>query len=47
MIVLDTHVWLWWINQNPNLKATWLEHIEQADQVGVSAIISVLTVPCL
>lgn len=38
MIVLDTHVWLWWINQDPKLKATWLEHIEQADQVGVSAI---------
>jgi len=38
MIVLDTHVWLWWINQNPKLKTTWLEHIELADQVGVSAI---------
>lgn len=38
MIVLDTHVWLRWINQNSELKTTCLDHIEQADQVGVSAI---------
>ncbi len=38
MIVLDTHIWLWWISQNPKLKTIWLEHIEQANQVGVSAI---------
>jgi len=38
MIILDTHVWLWWINQISKLKTTWLEHIEQAEQVGVSAI---------
>jgi PIN domain nuclease of toxin-antitoxin system len=38
MIVLDTHVWLWWINQDSKLKTTWLEHINHADQVGVSAI---------
>jgi PIN domain nuclease of toxin-antitoxin system len=39
VIILDTHVWLWWVNQDLNLlKPTWLEHIEQAEQVGVSAI---------
>ena len=38
MIILDTHVWLWWINQTAKLKTIWLEHIEQAEQVGVSAI---------
>ena len=38
MIVLDTHIWLWWINQDSKLKATWLEHIGQAVHVGVSAI---------
>ena len=38
MIVLDTHIWLWWINQHPKLKAIWVEQIESADQVGVSAI---------
>ena len=38
MIILDTHVWLWWVNLDPQLKTTWLEHIEQAEHVGVSAI---------
>ncbi len=38
MIILDTHVWLWWINQDSRLKATWLESIMHAESVGVSAI---------
>ncbi|EDN68330.1 PilT-like protein [Beggiatoa sp. PS] len=38
MIILDTHIWLWWINQTSKLKTLWLDHIEQAEQVGVSAI---------
>ncbi len=38
MTVLDTHIWLWWINQTSKLKTTWLKHIEQSEQVGVSAI---------
>ncbi|MDU9049774.1 MAG: type II toxin-antitoxin system VapC family toxin [Candidatus Electrothrix sp. Rat3] len=36
--VLDTHVWLWWLNQDSRLKTSWRECIDQADQVGVSAI---------
>ncbi len=39
MIILDTHVWLWWVNEDlAQLKASWREQIEQADEVGVSAI---------
>jgi PIN domain nuclease of toxin-antitoxin system len=38
MIVLDTHIWLWWINQTSKLKTLWLDHIEPAEQVSVSAI---------
>jgi len=39
MIVLDTHIWLWWINdEHKSLKKTWIQTIEQADNVGVSAI---------
>ena len=39
MIILDTHVWLWWVNQDIELlKPLWMETIEQADKVGVSAI---------
>ena len=39
MIILDTHIWLWWANQDTNLlKPLWIETIEQANEVGVSAI---------
>jgi len=39
MIILDTHIWLWWVNSEQNrLKSEWLEHINNAPQVGVSAI---------
>ena len=39
MIIVDTHIWLWWVNQNTELlKPLWMEKIEQADKVGVSAI---------
>jgi len=39
MIVLDTHIWLWWINRDPSrLKPAWTARIESAEPVGVSAI---------
>lgn len=39
MIVLDTHVWHWWINQIPGrLSPSLIYHIETADRIGVSAI---------
>ncbi len=39
MIVLDTHIWLWWItNEQKSLKKSWIQAIEDADRVGVSAI---------
>jgi PIN domain nuclease of toxin-antitoxin system len=39
LIVLDTHIWLWWVNQDTSrLKPAWLDHIEGSDPVGVSAI---------
>lgn len=39
MIVLDTHIWLWWIAGNHRqLKSAWRQKIAGADQVGVSAI---------
>jgi PIN domain nuclease of toxin-antitoxin system len=39
MIILDTHIWLWWIGKvDRHLKITWRERIGQANQVGVSAI---------
>ncbi len=39
MIVLDTHIWLWWVNlEYTRLKATWARQIESSTRVGVSAI---------
>ena len=39
MIVLDTHIWLWWINGSPGkLPAHLIERIENEEEVFVSAI---------
>ena len=39
MIVLDTHVWLWWVNNDyQNLKPKWMSRIQSSEEVGVSAI---------
>lgn len=39
MIVLDTHIWHWWINQIPGrLSSGIIDLIEQADEIAVSAI---------
>jgi len=39
MIVLDTHIWLWWVNEDvSNLGSTRKEQIDLSDKVAVSAI---------
>ena len=38
MIVLDTHVWVWWADGDDRLTETQRAAIEQADDLGVSAI---------
>ena len=38
MIVLDTHVWLWWVSAPDKLSAKALRAIEGADSLGVSAM---------
>jgi PIN domain nuclease of toxin-antitoxin system len=39
MIVLDTHVWIWWLALDDKLlKQRWRDAIANADAVGVSAI---------
>ncbi|MGY6217082.1 type II toxin-antitoxin system VapC family toxin [Methylolobus aquaticus] len=39
MIVLDTHVWLRWIQKDHTLlKSHWVEQIADSERVGVSAI---------
>jgi len=43
MIVLDTHIWVWWVEGNPRLSQSQTEAIEaneanEEDDIGVSII---------
>ncbi|MBL1265410.1 hypothetical protein [Candidatus Methylomicrobium oryzae] len=39
MIVLDTHIWHWWINQIPGkLSPDIIDLIEETEAVAISAI---------
>jgi PIN domain nuclease of toxin-antitoxin system len=39
MIVLDTHIWYWWINlEHHKLSKKILDSIEQTDMVAISAV---------
>ncbi len=39
MIVLDTHIWYWWINlENDRLPAGLMQTIENAPRVGVASV---------
>ena len=38
MIVIDTHIWIWWIAGDERLKPRWQTLLESADQVGISAV---------
>lgn len=40
MIVLDTHVWIWWVQGDARLRRTAVEALEQGEStgLGVSAI---------
>jgi PIN domain nuclease of toxin-antitoxin system len=40
MIVLDTHIWVWWVHRDPNLTSRQIEWLQQheAQDLGVSAI---------
>lgn len=39
IIILDTHIWFWWINlELDRFPCEWREKIETTNQVGVSAV---------
>ncbi len=40
MIVLDTHIWVWWVHDAPELPPTYRAEVErhEPDGLGVSAI---------
>ena len=40
MIVLDTHIWIWWVHGDPQLPPTYLTYIQahEPQGIGISAI---------
>jgi PIN domain nuclease of toxin-antitoxin system len=38
VIVIDTHVWIWWVDDDPKLKPGVRDRIDAEDDVRVSAI---------
>jgi PIN domain nuclease of toxin-antitoxin system len=39
IILLDTHIWVWWINEElQKLSATQIEMIEQSERVAISVV---------
>lgn len=38
MIVLDTHTWIWWVDDDPKLKREVRDRIDKAADVRLSAI---------
>jgi PIN domain nuclease of toxin-antitoxin system len=38
MIILDTHVWLWWTNESTKLSSRAEEVIQEAALIGIPAI---------
>jgi PIN domain nuclease of toxin-antitoxin system len=40
VIVLATHIWVWWVDQNARLTPSQLRHLQdnQAGGLGISAI---------
>lgn len=38
LIVLDTHVWIWWVAELPGLSAAARRELERAQRVGVCTI---------
>lgn len=40
MIVLDTHIWVWWVDESPQLSQRYAQLIQDYEQngLGVSVI---------
>jgi PIN domain nuclease of toxin-antitoxin system len=38
MIVLDTHVWIWWLSERSFLTRTAASEIDRSDRIGICSI---------
>ena len=36
-LILDTHIWIWWVDQDAKLSDALAERIAQAPRIGISA----------
>ena len=36
-LILDTHVWIWWVDQDTKLPVPLAERIAEAPQIAISA----------
>ncbi len=45
MIILDTHIWIWWVDNSPRLTDQQRSYIHQhqPDGLGISLISSFIT----
>lgn len=39
MILLDTHIWIWWIHNDPQLLTSHRRTIQQAENIGLAVSI--------
>jgi PIN domain nuclease of toxin-antitoxin system len=37
MILLDTHIWIWWVNRSPQQTPQIVQHIQNHQQNGLGA----------
>jgi PIN domain nuclease of toxin-antitoxin system len=35
VIILDTHIWIWWVHGDSKLSQTALDAIQQNEQIGI------------
>ena len=35
MIILDTHIWIWWVHDDPSLKARQRELLKEHESTGL------------
>jgi len=35
VIILDTHIWIWWLHGDSKLSQTALQAIQQNEQIGI------------
>ena len=40
MILLDTHIWVWWVGGNPRLTAAQRRHVDVHEKTGLGVSVS-------